>query len=95
MTVTQIGHKKRISTSMAMLLRLTEKALSGNIQAFRLWVDLIRDYDEDEVDSIAKSMSADDASIMKLFVDKIRRQDRDPTTDEEVDEALDAEEEDE
>ena len=36
-------------------------------------------------------MSADDASIMKLFVENIRRQDRDPTTDAGVNGEIDEE----
>ncbi len=85
MTVTQNGKQKRITTRKAMVLRLTEKALSGNNQSMRMWLDLARDYDEDEVDSIAKSMSPDDASILEMFAEKIRSKDRAQLADEEVD----------
>ena len=64
MTVTQNGKQKRITTRKAMVLRLTEKALSGNNQAMRRWLDLVRDHDEDEVDTVVQSLSADDAGIL-------------------------------
>ena len=83
-TVTQNGQQKRITTRKAMVLRLIEKALSGSIPATRVLLDLIRDYDENEVDTVAQSLSADDASILEMFAEKIRKQDRtrDPTSEE-------------
>ena len=76
MTVTQNGKRTRISTRRALLLRLTEKALSGNIQATRVLLDLIRNDDEDEVAAVAQSLSPDDASILERFAAKIRQQDQ-------------------
>ena len=48
-TVTQDGKRKKISTRKAVVLRLTEKALSGNVQATRVLIDLMKTYDEEDV----------------------------------------------
>ncbi len=71
-TVTQDGQRKKISTRKAVVLRLTEKALSGNVQATRVLLDLIRNYDEEEVADVAEELSADDAAILEMFAEKIR-----------------------
>lgn len=74
-TVTQDGQRKKISTRKAVVLRLTEKALSGNVQATRVLLDLIRNYDEEEVADVAEELSADDAAILEMFAEKIRYKD--------------------
>ena len=74
-TVTQDGQRKKISTRKAVVLRLTEKALSGNVQATRVLLDLIRNYDEEEVADVAEELSADDAAILEMFAEKIRNKD--------------------
>jgi hypothetical protein len=71
-TVTQDGQRKKISTRKAVVLRLTEKALSGNVQATRVLLDLIRNYDVEEVADVAEELSADDAAILEMFAEKIR-----------------------
>ncbi len=73
--VTQDGQRKKISTRKAVVLRLTEKALSGNVQATRVLLDLIRNYDEEEVADVAEELSADDAAILEMFAEKIRSKD--------------------
>jgi Family of unknown function (DUF5681) len=75
-TLTQNGQKTRITTRKAVVLRLTEKALSGNIPATRVLLDLIQNYDDHAVDSLSESLSVEDASILEMFAEKIRTGDR-------------------
>ena len=71
-TVTQDGKRKKISTRKAVVLRLTEKALSGNVQATCVLIDLMKTYDEEDVADVVEDLSQDDAVILEMFVEKIR-----------------------
>ncbi len=71
-TVTQDGKRKKISTRKAVVLRLTEKALSGNVQATRVLIDLMKTYDEEDVADVVEDLSQDDAAILEMFAEKIR-----------------------
>ncbi len=75
-TVNRDGKKQSISAKRAVFLKLTEKSLSGNVPAIRTLIDLIRTYDEEEIDSAARDLSAEDTRILERFIEQIQNQTR-------------------
>ena len=71
-TVHRDGRKQSISVKHAALWKLTEKSLSGNIPALRTLVDLMRTYDEKEIDNAVAQLSQEDAELLEQFTKKIR-----------------------
>ena len=72
--VTHHGKSKTVSTQRAALLRLREKALSGDARALDRLVELARFYNDEEMAEAAAKMNAPDAEIVKAHDEKVLRQ---------------------
>ena len=73
--VTHHGKAKTVSTQLAALLRLREKALSGDARALDRLVELARLYnDDDEMAEAATRLDAADTEIVKAHDEKVLRQ---------------------
>ncbi len=72
--VNRNGKKQKISAKYAVFLKLTEKSLSGNVPAIRTLIELMRTYDEEEIDLAAAALSNEDAKIIERFTKQIRDQ---------------------
>lgn len=64
--ITRDGKPRKISTQEAALLRLTEKALGGDIRALERYLQLAQIYNNEEL-SASSGLSTDDAAILELF----------------------------
>ncbi|WP_420346176.1 DUF5681 domain-containing protein [Pelagibius sp.] len=64
--VTEGGKPKTVSTQLATLLRLREKALAGDGRALDRLIDLARLYNNEEMTEAAK-LGAGDAAILESF----------------------------
>jgi hypothetical protein len=64
--VTRSGKPQRVSTQKAMLLRLREKALSGDNRALDRLILLAQAYNNEELIASA-GLSADDASLLEIY----------------------------
>ena len=73
-TVNRDGRKQSITAKRAVVLKLTEKSLSGSVPAIRTLIELIRTYDEEEIDSAVIDLSTEDAQILERFTEQIRNQ---------------------
>ena len=72
--VTSHGKAKTVSTQLAALLRLREKALSGDARALDGLLALARFYNDEEMAEAAAKMNAPDAEIVKAHDEKVLRQ---------------------
>jgi hypothetical protein len=64
--VTGDGKQRKISTQKAVLLRLREKALSGDVRALDRMVQLAQVYNSEEA-AVADFLTADDAAVIEVF----------------------------
>ena len=64
--VTRDGKSRKVSTLEAMLLRLREKALGGDLRALDRLLQLAQAYSEDEL-AAAVGLSADDANVLRIY----------------------------
>ncbi len=64
--VTRDGRPRKVSTQKAMLLRLREKALSGDGRALDRLLSLAQIYNDEELTS-AGSLSANDEMLLEIF----------------------------
>jgi hypothetical protein len=69
-TVTSHGKSRTVSTLEAMLLRLREKALSGELRALDRWLQLAQVYCEDEL-AAAIGLSVDDANVLRIYRQRV------------------------
>jgi len=60
------GKERNISTQSAMLLRLREKALNGDVRALDRLISLAQAYNNDEVIA-STDLSANDAELLELY----------------------------
>jgi len=65
--VTCDGKSRKVSTMDAMLLRLKDMALGGNLRALSLLIQLAQLYSEDELAAAAAATSADDANVLRIY----------------------------
>ena len=73
--VTNYGKAQTVSTQQAALMRLREKALSGDVRALDSLIGLARFYnDDDEMAEAATRLSATDAEILEAHDAKVLRQ---------------------
>ena len=72
--VTDHGKSKTVSTQHAALLRLREKALSGDARALDLLIDLARHYNDEEMAEAATRLDPTDAEILEAHDAKVLRQ---------------------
>jgi hypothetical protein len=70
--VTRNGKRTRISTQEAALLRLREKALSGDSRALERLIRLAQDNNNEESAAVCDP-SANDRQILKIYADRVLR----------------------
>lgn len=70
--VTQDGKKRKVSTQKAALMRLREKALSGDHRALDRLLELARLYNDEEMARTDTSRSPDDEAILEAYATRIR-----------------------
>ena len=71
--VTHHGKAKTVSTQLAALMRLREKALGGDVRALDRLLELARLYNDDEMAEAATRLSATDAEILEAHDAKVLR----------------------
>ena len=71
--VTSHGKAKTVSTQLAALLRLREKALSGDARALDGLLALARLYNDEEMAEAAAKMNTTDAEILEAYNAKMLR----------------------
>jgi hypothetical protein len=70
--VTSDGRSKNISTQRAALLRLREKALSGDARALDKVIQLSQIYNNEEVSDLVTALATDDAAALEVFKQRVR-----------------------
>ena len=75
-SVTKGGKRTTVSTQHAALLRLREKALSGNARALDRIIELARTYNDEEFAEVAATLSPTDAEILKAYNVRLLRRAR-------------------
>lgn len=65
--VTKDGKRRKISTQEATLLRLTEKALNGDIRALNQLLALAQTYNNEELPPPRKDLSGGDAALLEIY----------------------------
>ena len=80
--ITKGGKRKTVSTQLASILRLREKALSGDARALDRMIDLARNYNDEDIPGSVAELSQDDAEILKAHTDRVLRQAESPRSDE-------------
>jgi len=68
--VTSDGKSRKVSTLEAMLLRLREKALGGDLRALERWLQLAQVFCEDEL-AAAIGLSVDDANVLGIYRQRV------------------------
>ena len=71
--VTHHGKAKTVSTQLAALMRLREKALGGDVRALDRLLELARLYNDDEMAEAATRLSATDTEILEAHDAKVLR----------------------
>lgn len=69
--VTHDGRHRKASTQEVMLLRLREKALSGEARALDRMIQLAQTYNNEDFATAAASLAADDAMVLEVFKARI------------------------
>jgi hypothetical protein len=69
--ITRDGKPRKVSTQEAMLLRLREKALSGDARSLDRLISLAQTYNNEEL-TAASGMSADDTMLLELFKSRVK-----------------------
>ncbi len=69
--VTKGGKRKTVSTQHAALLRLREKALSGDARSLERLIELARTYNDEEFAEAAAELSLTDAEILKAYEERL------------------------
>ena len=68
--VTREGKSHKVSTLEAMLLRLREKALSGDLRALDRLIQLAQAYSDDEL-AASVGLVAEDANILRIYRERV------------------------
>ncbi len=71
--LTKGGKRKTVSTQHATLLRLREKALSGDARALNRMIDLARTYNDEEIAEEAAKLSLNDAELLEAYNERLLR----------------------
>ena len=71
--LTKGGKRKTVSTQHATLLRLREKALSGDARALDRMIDLARTYNDEEIAEEAAKLSLNDAELLEAYEERVLR----------------------
>ena len=79
-TITENGKKKRVSTLMATVMRLTEKALKGDMRAIEKLLSLAAEMAAElEAQREARSLGATDTEVMERFRNSVLAVGTDPS----------------
>jgi hypothetical protein len=70
--ITRDGKAKRVSTQLASLMRLREKALSGDARALDRLLALAQDYNSEDLAQTAVTMSDEDAAVFDVLTTRVR-----------------------
>ena len=70
--LTKDGKRKSVSTQHAALMRLREKALSGDARSLDRLLELARNYNDEEFAEAASALSATDQEILDAFKRRVR-----------------------
>lgn len=74
--LTENGRQRTVSTQLASLARLREKALSGDNKALDKLLDLARMHNDEEMaDAAAATLTPSDSAILEDYTARLRRQD--------------------
>ena len=65
--MTTEGKRKKLSTQLAALLRLREKALSGDGRALDKYIELARTYNDEEITEAASTLGQTEAEILEAY----------------------------
>jgi Family of unknown function (DUF5681) len=68
--VTRDGKSRKVSTLEAMLLRLREKGLSGDLRALDRLIVLAQAYGEDDI-AASVVLSAEDANVLRIYTKRV------------------------
>jgi len=79
------GKRKTVSTQHAALLRLREKALSGDARALDGLLGLARNYNDEAFAQVAAALTATDQEIIDAFKRRVRREDGELPSDDDQD----------
>ncbi len=71
--LTKGGKRKTVSTQHATLLRLREKALSGDARALDRMIELARTYNDEEIAEEAAKLSLNDAELLEAYEERLLR----------------------
>ncbi len=71
--LTKGGKRKTVSTQHATLLRLREKALSGDARALDRMIELARTYNDEDIAQAAAELSSTDAEILEAYNERLLR----------------------
>src|SRR5215813_3238894 len=69
--ITRDGRPRKVSTQEAVLLRLREKALSGDARSLDRLIALAQTYNNEELSSPV-SLSIDDTMLLELFTQRVQ-----------------------
>ncbi|MEX1303683.1 MAG: DUF5681 domain-containing protein [Rhodovibrionaceae bacterium] len=69
--VSEQGRAKTVTTQFAILLRLREKALTGDARALDLLLALARSYNSEEVEQETQALPAEDREILDTYLQKL------------------------
>ena len=85
-TVTEGGKKRKVSTLTATVMRLSEKALKGDMRAIEKLLSLASDMAAElEAQKESRSLTARDAEIMERFKASVLSQQNRPSTEDDCD----------
>lgn len=75
--VKENGKTRTVSTQMGALLRLREKALSGDARALDGLIALARTYNDDEMaEAAAAALAPSDQAILDAYAERLRRREQ-------------------
>ena len=70
--VSEGGHRSRVSKQQALMMRLVEQALNGDMRALNALIDLItRAFGLEDPETLATELPAEDREILAAFRDQI------------------------
>lgn len=69
--VSEQGRKKTVSTQLAVLLRLREKALTGDARALDQLLSLARSYNSEDLEHVAQALPDEDQEIVGAYMQRL------------------------
>ena len=71
--VTKDGKRKKVSTQLATILRLREKALSGDGRALDKYIELARTYNDEDIAEMAPKLGQTEAEVLEAYDKRVLR----------------------